>query len=58
LADLQQKLDRTCLPSGITEVCQGGELFFMSLAKDPHGIPMVSFGLTIGQSLGISMHVH
>jgi hypothetical protein len=58
LDELREKLDRTCLPSGITELFQGGELFFLAIAKDQHGFPNVSLSLTIGPSLELSMCAH
>ncbi|QQP40341.1 Uncharacterized protein FKW44_014348, partial [Caligus rogercresseyi] len=42
LKDLQKKLDRTCIPRGIVEVEQDGELLFISIEKDKEK-DMISF---------------
>ncbi|QQP56618.1 Uncharacterized protein FKW44_001337 [Caligus rogercresseyi] len=55
LKDLQKKLDRTCMPRGIVEVKQDGELLFISIDKDKD-VPMISFSMAVNESLKVSLY--
>jgi hypothetical protein len=55
LVQLSQKLDRSCLPSGILEVQQDGELFFLSFGKDSFSGPQVTFSLVVAEDLTVTL---
>ncbi|QQP50769.1 Uncharacterized protein FKW44_011893 [Caligus rogercresseyi] len=57
LKDLQKKLDRTCMPRGIVEVEQDGELLFISIDKDKD-VPMISFSMAVNESLEVRLCAH
>jgi hypothetical protein len=56
LAQLQEKLDRTCLPKGIIEVQEDDEVCFLAFARDATAGPQVSFSLIISDKLEMTMY--
>lgn len=51
LDDVKEKLDRTCLPSGVVEISQASDLMFLSIKKDGLGVPKICFCLEIKEDL-------
>jgi hypothetical protein len=58
LGALRQNLDRSCMPSGITEVYQNDELYFLSFLKDETSGPKVTFSLVITENMEVMLYSH
>jgi hypothetical protein len=51
LEEIKEKLDRSCMPSGIVEKSSSTELVFLNTMKDDNGIPTIGFYLQINDDL-------
>ena len=58
LQDIRDKLDRTCLAPGYTELYQDSNLYFLFITTDPTDLrPYVKLSLTITEELEFSAFV-
>ena len=56
LSDLKSKLDRTCLPSGVTEVWNDQEALFFGLRMDAASGPVISYCVAINSDMALSLY--
>jgi hypothetical protein len=55
LAELKEKLDRSCLPSNIIEVARPNQLLFLSIADNTMKKPVVAYSFIVNDSLSFDM---
>ena len=55
LDELRLRLDRSCLPSGVVEIHQNNELYFIGFSKDLTKGPQVQYSLIIAETLEFTM---
>jgi hypothetical protein len=58
LQELNQKLDRQCLPKGLLELVSDEKITFLSVKEDARKRPTVLYSLTVLDSLQFSMWCH
>jgi hypothetical protein len=55
LAELKEKLDRSCLPADVIEVARPNELLFLSIADNTMKKPVVAYSFIVHDSLSFDM---